>query len=79
LNSSRPNFYKNRGLAFLGKGQYDRAIEQFNKSIAISPDYGYAYSGRGEALVMLGKNKSALADFKKACEYGDEDSCVKIK
>jgi len=79
LDSSRPNAYKNRGLSYLGKGQYEMAIEQFNMAIGIEPKYGYAYSGRAEAFLKLSKNESAESDFKKACEYGDNESCSKIK
>ena len=79
LDTNRPNFYKNRGLAYHGKLEYDKAIEQFNKSMTIDPAYMYAYTGRGETYLKMGKLENAASDFKKACELGDKDSCSKAK
>lgn len=79
LDNKRPNFYKNKGVAYFGKGQHDKAMEQFNKAISINPEYSYAYSERGKLFAKLNKNENAINDYKKACEYGDKDSCERIK
>ena len=79
LDNNKPNVYKNRGLALYGKMQYEKAIEQFNKSISIELAYAKAYDGRGDTYLKLGKNENAMLDFRKACEFGEKESCAKVK
>ena len=38
--------YFKSGNAYMAKGQNDRAIEEFNKSISLNPSFAMAYSGR---------------------------------
>ena len=47
LDPNDANVYYNRGNAYDGKGQYDKAIEDYNKAIALNPNYA---AGRLEAL-----------------------------
>jgi tetratricopeptide (TPR) repeat protein len=79
LGTTAPEPYKNRGLAYFGKGQYERAIDSFNKSIASNNTYAKAYLGRGDVYEKLGKLDIAMLDFKKACEFGNQEACLKIK
>jgi len=79
LDGSKPNPYKNKGLAYLGNSRYGEAIEQFSKAIKINPGYDLAYAGRGNAYLKMGKLEKAAIDFSKACEYGDFESCFKSK
>ena len=39
--------YFNRGLNCSRKGQYDKAISDFNKAIQINPNHATAYVSRG--------------------------------
>ena len=65
------NAYNNRGVAYLGKDQYDQAISDYSKAIEINPKYANAYNNRGYIyLVKLGNKVKACADWKKACELG---------
>ena len=53
MNSSKlnPNYAKsfnNRGVAYQKKGEYDRAIEDFDTAIKIDPDYADAFANRAE-------------------------------
>ena len=41
--------YNNRGVAHGNKGNFDRAIEDFNIAMQLKPDYADAYNNRGEA------------------------------
>jgi tetratricopeptide (TPR) repeat protein len=61
-----PLAYNNRGRAFYGKGQFDQAIEDFNKAIMLDPLSSKAYLNRGAVLVERGQLDQAAADFNKA-------------
>jgi tetratricopeptide (TPR) repeat protein len=39
--------YNNRGLAYYGKTDYDRAIADYDKAIDVNPRYVSAYIDRG--------------------------------
>jgi tetratricopeptide (TPR) repeat protein len=54
------------GMHLLGPGDFQGAITQFTKAIAIFPDYADAYLGRGKARQAAGQSAAALADFEKA-------------
>jgi tetratricopeptide (TPR) repeat protein len=44
------------------------------KAIRIEPQNGLYYYGRGRIYLLSGDKDKALADFKKAAEFGDEDA-----
>jgi tetratricopeptide (TPR) repeat protein len=49
-NNPRNAFaYVWRGIAFNAKGDFDRAIADFNRAIEINPKIEYPYNCRGEA------------------------------
>jgi len=58
--------YSNRGYAYAEKGQYDRAIPDYNKSIKIDPKDDNVYNYRGIAFLMKGRHARALQKFNKA-------------
>ena len=41
--------YNNRGNAYTGKGEYDRAIQDYDQSIKLSPNHARAFNNRGVA------------------------------
>lgn len=58
----------NRGVALYQMGEYQRAIEDFNKVVE-SPVFGAkAYNNRGASQLELGHLPQAYADFTKALE-----------
>jgi Flp pilus assembly protein TadD len=73
-NESRnPKFYNDRGIAYGEKGQYDRAISDFNKAMEINPRYGKAYNNRGIVYRLKGQYDQAISDFNKAMEINPMD------
>jgi len=66
-----PNYapaYNNRGAAYNGKGQYDRAISDLNKALEIQPKLAEAYFNRGFAYGRKGEWDHAIADFNRGIE-----------
>ena len=55
--------YNNRGNAFIRRGQYDRAIEDYNQSIKFDGNYAMAYNNRGVAYYKKGDYGRAIEDF----------------
>ncbi|MBI5237593.1 MAG: tetratricopeptide repeat protein [Deltaproteobacteria bacterium] len=67
--------YINRGNAYYKKGQHDRAIEDFNKAIALNPKLAEVYSNRGLAYGEKGQLDRTISDVQKACDMGYENGC----
>ncbi len=55
--------YNNRGYLYNDFGQYDKAITDFNKGIALSPDYGRLYLNRGLSYYRMKQYDLAFADY----------------
>jgi tetratricopeptide (TPR) repeat protein len=58
--------YNNRGSAYDDKGDYDRAIQDFNEAIDLDPNHETAYYGRGNAYKRKGDYDHAIQDFNEA-------------
>jgi Tfp pilus assembly protein PilF len=60
----------NRGLALLKAGRAEQAIKDFDRALAIDPQFGIAYVGRATAHQEAGHAAEAEADLHKAAELG---------
>ncbi|MBF0279364.1 MAG: tetratricopeptide repeat protein [SAR324 cluster bacterium] len=58
--------YNYRGLTYLGLGQYDLALKDYNKALQMDPEYVNAYLNRGNTHIRLAQNEQALLDFNQA-------------
>jgi tetratricopeptide (TPR) repeat protein/transglutaminase-like putative cysteine protease len=56
------------GLAYLGHGEVQKAVEAFNKVIELNPYDRSAYHSLGSALYDLGRNDEAIAAVRKHIE-----------
>jgi tetratricopeptide (TPR) repeat protein len=59
-----------QSIAYVGKGQYDKAIPDFTKAIKIGPRHAVAYNNRGIAYYYKARYDKACSDWKRACELG---------
>ena len=67
--------YNNLGFFLkLEKKEYAAAIEYFDKSIELKPDFAYAYSNRGFAKLNLNDIKGAYKDLRKSIELDNTNS-----
>ncbi len=58
--------YNILGAVFAGELKIDEAIQNYNKSIEINPEYAEAYNNLGIALQGLNKTSEAIESYKKA-------------
>ncbi len=58
--------YNNRGLTHDELGQFDQAIEDFDRAVALDPFDHEAYTNRGMLYGKLGQFEKAIEDFEKA-------------
>lgn len=52
--------YYNEGLSLYSLGQYDLAIEKYNKALRIDPNYIEALNGKALSLFSLGKESESM-------------------
>jgi len=69
--------YYYRGIAYEEKGQFNQAIDDFNKSLEIDPKHAGTYYYRGVAYLKEGEYYRAIDDFTKVLEIDPEraDAC----
>lgn len=58
--------YNNRGLDYLARGEYDRAIESLSTAIQLKSNYVLAHQNLGHVYQRIGEYGRALRSFAKA-------------
>ena len=56
----RAGALNNRGIAYFSKGEFDRAIRDFDEAIAARPDNPVLHHNRGLALYNKGDSEAAI-------------------
>jgi tetratricopeptide (TPR) repeat protein len=85
LGASMPYFYSvfspseatnlvDKGNDFYFLGEYNKAIECFNKAIDLNPKSEKAWANKGNALIKLGKYNEALQACDKAIKINPKSS-----
>ncbi len=73
--TERARAYANMGIAYKVQGLpfYDKALQSFDKAIAIAPDFEFAYQVRYDLFVAMGEYGKAAEDIKKRIELKAPD------
>ena len=69
-NPSLALAYNNRGSAYYQLGRIERAIEDYDRSIQLSPRSGEFYVNRAQAYALLNKDAEARQDYDLAVKLG---------
>ena len=70
------NAITRRGVAEYQCGQFTKALEDLNWSIALDPQCGEAFFVRGIIKTAMGNKKSGMADLLKGQNLGYRDGCL---
>jgi hypothetical protein len=70
--------FANRGLLYSLTDRYDKAFLDFDQAIALNDGHAIAYYNRGKLFLRIGKKALAIADFRKACQRGYQNSCNEL-
>lgn len=68
LNLDYTESYKNRGVAYDFKGDYDSAIEDYSTRIKQNPNDAEAHNNRGNTYLNKGDYDSAIKDYTQAIQ-----------
>jgi tetratricopeptide (TPR) repeat protein len=68
INSSLPRAYAARASIYRDRGDVNRAMDEYGKSIQASPTVD-AFFGRGQIYEKLGQHQEAISDYDRAIEY----------
>jgi tetratricopeptide (TPR) repeat protein len=66
--------YINKGSDFYYKGDYEKALEAYEKATEFNPDIATAWNNKGAALIKLGRLEEALEAYEKATELDPDYS-----
>ena len=67
--------FANRGLAYKSKGQWDRAIADYDEAIRLNPDLAETFTNRGTAYYYKGQLGRALKDYDEAIRLKPNFGC----
>ena len=76
-----PNYVEaitNTGTVYLEQHEYDRAIAEYDRVIAIRPEHHAALLNKAEALKGLGRNAEALAIYRQLAAVKPQDEQVQF-
>jgi tetratricopeptide (TPR) repeat protein len=65
--------FDRRGSAYIGLGQYQRALRDYDEAIRISPQDAVALNNRALVYLRLGKPSQGLLDVEKAVQFAPRE------
>jgi tetratricopeptide (TPR) repeat protein len=66
--------YLDEGTALYYKGDYEKALQAYEKTIELDPDYAGAWYNKGVSLVKLDRHKESLKAFEKVLELDPDNA-----
>jgi tetratricopeptide (TPR) repeat protein len=66
--------YNNRGSVYDDKGQYDRAIQDYDQAVRLDPNYANAYNNRGIAYANKGQYDRAIQEYNQGLSLDPDDA-----
>ena len=69
--------YFNRGGLYFTQGEFEKALEDFQTCVAISPHTPYCYFNRSAVYNELGKTAKAIKDMQHFLELNQQESWKK--
>jgi Tfp pilus assembly protein PilF len=73
-NPNHPDIISDRGVVYIHLNRKEDALNAFDTSLKLQPDYGYRYSSRAYARAFFGDIDAAILDYEKAVELDKEDA-----
>lgn len=67
------------GLMSMQTGQYEKAVERFDKVVTLDADYGEAYLMKARAHLALKDTAQARSNFNEALNRADEETRTSIE
>ena len=77
-DTTTPADFNGRGFAYAQLGEYDRAIADFGRALALRPDYGQAAINRGRIFFYLGRFREAITDMERALPKDSTNAYVPL-
>jgi hypothetical protein len=74
MDATDPQAFNSRGLALHSKGDYDRAIADFDRAIRLKPGDAPQYRNRGDSWAEKNNSPRALADYDTAIRLSPQDA-----
>ncbi len=68
-------FY-HRGVTYGQMGQYEQALQDFDRAIQLDDKYAWAIANRGVTYRLMGQYEQALQDFDRAIQLDDKNASV---
>ncbi len=65
---------RNKAAQYISKGDYERAVEEYNKALEIEPNDANTHNLLGEAYLKMRKREGAISEFERALELYTKDA-----
>jgi serine/threonine-protein kinase len=78
LDPLSPIINADHGRNLLWARRYDEAIEQFQRTLSLDPDFYYLHYALGEALQLKGQIREAISEYEKAAQATDDPTATAL-